>query len=447
MTKTPPKGPLSIIEQHMLQLRLIYTYYILDCFLHKLQLKTYLNMADPKYAGLPGIAIDQPDVFETNDLPESDQNFGVEFDSASDSVETILITANEAFGKFKGKNVECDNIDFSDKIRRSKRQGYITWSGEYQSEAGLPQIKETPLQKYQRLNCEVRELLDEIDTAMSQEGQENSQSIAGLARQAAQLQEQLMAHKLEETLGSDLIKRLEDPRRAAKDQLMAQLDALKNSRSFNTTIDASQLNKSGADQNSQPAMYELLMKPERAKLEEQKKVAEIDARLKNLEALLTCSSDNVSCMATETNQSSVVGAIEILTSKLSLLDPSHMDHVEGRLAALTNKMNVIAEKKSVLDDAEKQSKIAELYDFCNKTEATSMALPELVDRLDALQSLHEKALGFSKAMTQLDTVQQKLSGNIVSNEKLLQETQQKFSENLSNIQNNFNHIENKLANL
>ena len=115
----------------MLQLRLIYTYYILDCFLHKLQLKTYLNMADPKYAGLPGIAIDQPDVFETNDLPESDQNFGVEFDSASDSVETILITANEAFGKFKGKNVECDNIDFSDKIRRSKRQGYITWSGEY----------------------------------------------------------------------------------------------------------------------------------------------------------------------------------------------------------------------------------------------------------------------------------------------------------------------------
>ena len=107
-------------------------------------------MADPKYAGLPGIALDQPDVFETNDLPESDQNFSVEFDSASDSVETIQITANEAFGKFKGKNVECDNIDFSDKIRRSKRQGYITWSGEYQSGANLSQVKETPLQKYQR---------------------------------------------------------------------------------------------------------------------------------------------------------------------------------------------------------------------------------------------------------------------------------------------------------
>ena len=112
-------------------------------------------MADPKYATLPGIAHDQPDVYETNDLPESDQNGSAEFDPTSDSVETIHITANEAFGKFKSKNIEADNIDFSDRIRRSKRHGYITWSGEYQSNTGS-QVKETPLQKYQRLNCEVR---------------------------------------------------------------------------------------------------------------------------------------------------------------------------------------------------------------------------------------------------------------------------------------------------
>ncbi|CAG2069012.1 unnamed protein product, partial [Timema podura] len=31
-------------------------------------------MADSKYADLPGIAKDQPDVYETDDLPESDQN-------------------------------------------------------------------------------------------------------------------------------------------------------------------------------------------------------------------------------------------------------------------------------------------------------------------------------------------------------------------------------------
>ena len=239
-----------------------------------------------------------------------------------------------------------------------------------------------------------------------------------------------MAHKLEETLGSDLINRLEDPSSAAKDQLMAQLDALKNISSVRLTADASKLNKESmsidGDKRSQPAMYELLMKPESATLEEHKKVSELDTRLKNLEALMTSSSDKVSCMATDTNQKSVVGAIEVLTCKLSLLDPSHMDHVEGRLAALTQKMNVIAERKSVVEDAEKQSKIADLYDLCNKTEANSMALPEIVDRLDALQSLHEKALGFSKAMAQLDTVQQKLDENLSNNQKLLQETQSKF---------------------
>jgi len=399
-------------------------------------------MADPKYAGLPGIAHDQPDVFETNDLPESDQNFGTEFDGTSDSVETIQITANEAFGKFKGKNVECDNIDFSDRIRRSKRQGYITWTGDYEIDGSASVGKETPLQKYQRLNCEVRELLDEIETTVKQDGQENSKTMAGLARQTAQLQELLMAHKLEDTLGSDLVKRLEDPRSAVKEQLLAQLDALKNSDSSNhpKIIDGT----ANVD-SSKPAMYELLMKPENAKLEEQKKIAEIDMRLKSLEALLVPSSEKLSCLATETNQKNVVGSIEVLTSKLSLLEPSHLDHIEGRLASLAQKMNVISEKKSQVEDAEKQNKIAELYDICNKTEANSVALPELVDRLDALQLLHEKALGFSKAMTQLDSVQQKLDENLASNQKLLQDTQAKFSDNLSNIQNNFNHIETRLS--
>ena len=32
-------------------------------------------MADPKYANLPGIAHDQPDVYETGDLPESEQHY------------------------------------------------------------------------------------------------------------------------------------------------------------------------------------------------------------------------------------------------------------------------------------------------------------------------------------------------------------------------------------
>jgi hypothetical protein len=58
-----------------------------------------------------------------------------------------------------------------------------------------------------------------------------------------------------------------------------------------------------------------------------------------------------SALTLETNQKSVFGAIQVLGSRLSLLEPSHLDHVEGRLAALHQKMNAIADKKQVYHTA------------------------------------------------------------------------------------------------
>jgi hypothetical protein len=54
-----------------------------------------------------------------------------------------------------------------------------------------------------------------------------------------------------------------------------------------------------------------------------------------------------SALSLETNQKSVFGAIKVLSSRLSLLEPAHLDHVEGRLAALHQKLTVIADKKQV----------------------------------------------------------------------------------------------------
>ena len=44
-------------------------------------------MADPKYANLPGIAHDQPDVYGTGDLPESEQHYD---DDDADQVRIVL---------------------------------------------------------------------------------------------------------------------------------------------------------------------------------------------------------------------------------------------------------------------------------------------------------------------------------------------------------------------
>ena len=51
-------------------------------------------------------------------------------------------------------------------------------------------------------------------------------------------------------------------------------------------------------------------------------------------------------LSMETNAKTVTGALGVLSQRMDLLTPGHLDAVEGRLAALTQKMNNIAEAKT-----------------------------------------------------------------------------------------------------
>merc|ERR1712141_520744 len=183
------------------------------------------KMADPKYANLPGIAIDQPDLYETDDLPESDQHLDFDVEE-TDAVETLHISATEAAGKFKGKQLETSNVDFSDRIRRSKQKGYIAWTGDY--ELAAKDEDENIEQRYQRLNCEVRQLLDDLDQ-MKVSGTEKvgNQSLVGLVKLTGMLQDQLSGMKLEDFLGSDGVQDIKDPSGSMKKKLIKQLESLK----------------------------------------------------------------------------------------------------------------------------------------------------------------------------------------------------------------------------
>ena len=409
-------------------------------------------MADPKYANLPGIAHDQPDIYETGDLPECDLYIS-DSDEISTSVETLHVTTTDALGKFKGKQVS-GNANLSEGIQANKRQECVVWNGDYEL-AGTgsgPKGTETPLQKYQRLNCEVRELLEELDLAKNQAventgTEKHAQSLVGITTQTTQLQDQLSKLKLEEMLGSDLVKQLDDPRSAAKEKLISQLKAVSEvsvvtSETKNMNLTSKRVSDGGKD--SSKVMYELLMKPNVANLEDHVHMAEIEKRVEGLEKLIALSSDKFSTLTLETNQKNLAGAVGDLNTRLSLLNPAHLDHVEGRLAALLQKMNTAVEQKDVVDDTEKQGKIEELYDLCVKGEANTVVLSDIVDRLDALQSLHDSALQFTKAISQLDNVQQKLESNLSGNGTMLKETQTKFQENLSSIQNNFDNLEQRM---
>ena len=149
----------------------------------------------------------------------------------------------------------------------------------------------------------------------------------------------------------------------------------------------------------------------------------------------------------ETNTKNVTNAVSVLSSKLCLLEPNHLDHIEGRLAALLQKLNTVSEKKTALEDAEKNNKIAELYDMVSANQPMAAALPDVVERLESLQALHDQALNFNKVLVQLDSFQQKLESNLSGNQKILEETKVKFAENITNIQKNFQMMDQRLSKL
>lgn len=106
-------------------------------------------MADPKYENLPGIvsikcldrikllilhlclvvfilcfsqAYDQPDVYETGDLPEADQPDPTE-EEENECIEQLHLSVKDSFNKFKGRFL-TGTVDFSDRLSRKSRIGY-----------------------------------------------------------------------------------------------------------------------------------------------------------------------------------------------------------------------------------------------------------------------------------------------------------------------------------
>uniref|UniRef100_A0A3B5MAW6 Dynactin 2 (p50) n=1 Tax=Xiphophorus couchianus TaxID=32473 RepID=A0A3B5MAW6_9TELE len=226
-------------------------------------------MADPKYANLPGIAFNEPDVYETGDLPEDDQAQFESEELCSDSVERIVVNPNAAYDKFKDKHVSTKGLDFSDRISRSRRVGYE--SGEFEILGEGSGVKETPQQKYQRLVNEIQELVQEVDTIQATAKESNAEerlTPVALAQQAAQLKQQLVSAHLDSLLGPQAHINLADPDGALARRLLTQLEAAKGSRS-SSAGDGKPSSTKGPDG---VVLYELHSRPEQEKFNESTKL-------------------------------------------------------------------------------------------------------------------------------------------------------------------------------
>ncbi|XP_036806753.1 dynactin subunit 2 isoform X1 [Oncorhynchus mykiss] len=405
-------------------------------------------MADPKYANLPGIASNEPDVYETSDLPEDDQ---AQFESCvqeleelcSDSVERIVVNPNAAYDKFKDKRVSTKGLDFSDRISKNKRVGYE--SGEYEILAEGCGVKETPQQKYQRLVNEIQELSQEVETIQATTRDSSSEerlTPVVLAQQAAQLKQQLVSAHLDSLLGPQAHINLADPDGALAKRLLTQLEAVRGSRG--STGEGKAPAAKGPDG---VVLYELHSRPEQEKFTDAAKMAELEKRLSELETAVGSGSDKPGPLSAGVQGGSLMDTMELLQARVSALDSATLDQVEARLQSVLGKMNEIAKHKATIEDAGTQNKVSQLYDVVQKWDAMATSLPQVVQRLMAVKELHEQAMQFGQLLTHLDTTQQMINNSLKDNGTLLSQVQTTMKENLLSVEENFAALDQRMKTL
>ncbi|TPP62083.1 Dynactin subunit [Fasciola gigantica] len=126
---------------------------------------------DPKYADLPWIAHDQPDVYEAGELPEVDQRQqmeDVENVMMPKEIETIKLSVCDAHKRFSKCKVDSSNVDFSDSIAGHGKIGYTIEADEYEVLPPGAREHETLLSRLQRLQTEVNQLVSDSSDVSKQ---------------------------------------------------------------------------------------------------------------------------------------------------------------------------------------------------------------------------------------------------------------------------------------
>ncbi|KAM9524682.1 LOW QUALITY PROTEIN: dynactin subunit 2-like [Salvelinus alpinus] len=389
-------------------------------------------MADPKYANLPGIASNEPDVEDDQAQFESEE-------LCSDSVERIVVNPNAAYDKFKDKRVSTKGLDFSDCISKNKRVGYE--SGEYEILAEGCGVKETPQQKYQRLVNEIQELSHEVETTQAttkDSSAEERLTPVVLAQQAAQLKQQLVSAHLDTLLGPQAHINLADPDRALAERLLTQLEAARSSRGSTGERKASAKAPDGV------VLYELHSRPEQERFTDAAKVAELEKRLAELETAVGSGSDKQGPLSAGVQGGSLMDTMELLQARVSALDSATLDQIEARLQSVLGKMNEIAKHKATIEDADTQNKVSQLYDVVQKWDTMATSLPQVVQRLMAVKELHEQAMQFGQLLTHLDTTQQMINNSLKDNGTLLPQVQTTMKDNLLSVEENFAALDQRM---
>lgn len=333
-----------------------------------------------KYANLPGIATDQPDVYETSDLPEADQRMRPPHLDAdqTENVEILNVTPSEAFKRFSGHaSIEGYNLP-------PPARDFQSW-GEWELGGLSAGSKETPLQKYHRLQTELQELLTSLQSIKEgSKPNEQPESLSGdlsLGKAATNLEElaqQVKELNVEQWVENDILKGSK-PSIESLSTLEEQIKKVRQAAPVES--------KKGAPSTS--ITYELQCRPEQSRMDDLARVNALDQKIKRLESLIGHDDQKLSFLTNLTNDKTLSEAVKLLSTKVSQLDAGHLEQIDGRLTSILQKLTQISKVKNP-EDAEKQAQLAQLQELLIKSDQQRAALPIIASRLNALAEVQEQ---------------------------------------------------------
>lgn len=230
------------------------------------------------------------------------------------------ISTKNSYNTFKGKYL-TGSVDFSDRLGKKIRTGYDSRTDEYEL-AGEGE-KETPMQRCRRLQCEMHELITEIaamqsDQTTSKEEKESYEAITNVMDASKKLLENL---RLEQVLGKETTAKSAE---ADVKNLLKEVDAYKKS-------------SGGAGQIKSITDNDLARST---------RIAELEHRLYEIESVVGAKPDKLSRLASSLGTTNLLEAVQQISTKAALLQPSQLEVIEGRLTNIANKMDAINERAS-----------------------------------------------------------------------------------------------------
>lgn len=258
-------------------------------------------------------------------------------------------------------------VDFSDRISRRLRSGYDARSGIYEFGTDDAAEKESPIQKCRRLQLEMDELMTEIndlnsDSAVSKENKECYDAIGNVVNNAKKV---LGSLHLEKVLGSESTPATAD---TEMKKLLTQIDEYK--KSDNRSVCSS-------------------MPKAQSELVATTRIAELENKLHEIESVIGAQPEKMHRLSLALHSSNLLDAVQKISATAALLQPAQLDIIETRINNLANKMDaIVAASNNAANDENSAQKTIELYEIAKRTEPVTQLLPNMLQRMQALENLH-----------------------------------------------------------